>query len=397
VLFERSILARVRRALDQTPDLIQVILGPRQVGKTTAARQIAAGWAGPVRSSAADQYLPPGPEWIRSTWELARSDAHRDGRRSLLVLDEVQKVPGWSEVVKALWDEDRAVDAPVSVLLLGSSALLLASGVSESLAGRFRVHRFPHWSWLECRQAFGWTLDEWLWRGGYPGLARFGDDDAERSAYVRDALVEAVLARDVLALERVTKPALLRQLFGLASRHPAQVLAFNKMLGQLQDAGNTTTLAHYLELLDRAFVVRGLPLFTPNAVRERASSPKLVLWNQAFVTCFESRAFEVVRQDGVAWGRLVENAVGAHLLAQVQGSGAALSWWRHGADEVDYVLASDRRITAIEVKSGRGGRLGGLATFCQRFEGARPVVIGAGGLSLEAFFADDDLLSTLLG
>jgi uncharacterized protein len=387
--FERTVVRGILDGCTRGPRLLQVVTGPRQVGKTTAALQVAGRWDGPARYTAADQFLPPGPEWIRSAWDLARADARRAGRPALLMLDEVQKVQAWSEAVKAEWDEDRRTGAEVHPLLLGSSALLLARGATESLAGRFRLHRCLHWTFGECREAFGWSLDEWLWKGGYPGVAPFGDDDEARRAYVRDALVEAVLARDVLSLEAVTRPALLRQVFALACRYPAQVLSYTKMLGQLHDAGNTTTLAHYLVLLERAFLASGLPPHASGAVRQRAGSPKLVLWNNALVTAFDPRPFDACRADAAGWGRLVENAVGAHLLNHLQGRAVEVGWWRDRNLEVDFVLSASPVIRPIEVKSGRPGALPGLRAFTARHPAARPLVVGSGGIPLEEFFLGD--------
>jgi predicted AAA+ superfamily ATPase len=261
-----------------------VLVGPRQTGKTTAASQVSAGWGGPVIRASADGPLPPGPDWIETHWERARRAERDTGRVVLLVLDEVQKARGWSESVKALWDGDRHTGTKVQPLVLGSSALLVQAGLTESLAGRFFVHRSNHWPYPECAEAFRFSLDEWLYFGGYPGAAVFRRDEAAWRRYISDSLVEPAIARDVLALERVTKPALLRQLFALAARHPAEILSFTKMLGTLQDAGNTVTLAHYLRLLDAAFLVTGLERLSEGP-RERGSSPKLVVRNNALVAC----------------------------------------------------------------------------------------------------------------
>jgi len=383
--FERAIVARVRERLARPPELIQVVTGPRQVGKTTAARQIAARWDGPVRYAAADLPLPPGPEWIETQWTLARRET--GDRPVLLVLDEVQKVRGWGEVVKAMWDADRAAGRVVKVLLLGSSALLLAEGTAESLAGRFFLHRCLHWSAGECTRAFGWDLERWLVFGGYPGAAPLVDDEAAWRAYVADALVETALARDVLGLQRITKPALLRHLFALSARFPAQILSYNKMLGQLQDAGNTTTLAHYLRLLETAFLVTGLERFSAGEARSRGSSPKLVLWNNALVTALNLRSAAEVREDPSWWGRLVENAVGAHLLNHLQGVSHEVTYWRDRRAEVDFVVRTGRVIWAIEVKSGRPGRPQGLEAFRRRHPSARALIVGSGGMPLEEFFA----------
>ena len=195
-------------------------------------------------------------------WRLVRAQAASTKKRVLLVLDEIQKVPGWSEVVKRLWDEEIRTGGKVRVLLLGSSALLVQRGLTESLAGRFFLHRCTHWSWSECRAAFGWTLDRWIYFGGYPGAAAMADDETTWKRYVADSLIETVLARDVLQMQTVTKPALLRHLFALAAQYPAQIFSYNKMLGQLHDAGNTVTLAAYLRLLETAFLASGLELYS---------------------------------------------------------------------------------------------------------------------------------------
>ena len=386
--FERPIVRELLDRLDRPPELIQVISGPRQVGKTTAARDLAARWGGPITYAAADLPLPPGPEWIRMQWQLARRE-HPEERPGLLILDEIQKVAGWSEVVKALWDEDRAAGLRMKVILLGSSALLLSRGATESLAGRFFLHRCLHWTFEECRRAFGWDLDRWIFFGGYPGAAPLVESEVTWRAYVTDSLVEAVIARDVIGMQTVAKPALLRHLFGLAARFPAQVLSYNKMLGQLQDAGNTTTLAHYLRLLETAFLISGLERFSAGHARSRGSSPKLVLWNNALVSALNLRTFDQARSDPSVWGRMVENAVGAHLLNHLQGLPYEVGYFREHNYEVDYVVRTGDAVWAIEVKSGSRERLSGLRRFTARHPEARTLVVGAEGVALQEFLAAD--------
>ena len=305
----------------------------------------------------------------------------------MLVLDEIQKVPGWSGVAKRLWDEELATGGKVRPLLLGSSALLVQRGLTESLAGRFFLHRCPHWSWPECRAAFGWTLDQWLYFGGYPGAAALAEDEATWKRYVSDALIETVLARDVLQMQTVTKPTLLRHLFAVAAQFPAQVFSYNKMLGQLTDAGNTVTLAHYLRLLETAFLASGLELFSKGHVRKRGSSPKLVLWNNALVNARSLRSFEQAFADGSWWGRLVENAVGAHLLNGLHGPAWSVTYWRDATLEVDFVVSHGTHDWGIEVKSGRGAKAGGMAAFQKRYPRAKAWLIGPTGIKLEEFFA----------
>jgi len=288
-------------------------------------------------------------------------------------------------VQQRLWDEDRRRGSALHVLLLGSSSLLIQKGLTESLAGRFFLHRCPHWSWPECKAAFGWDLERWLFFGGYPGAAPLIDRPDEWKRYIVDALIETVLSRDVMQLQTVAKPALLRHLFALSASYPAQVFSYNKMLGQLQDAGNTTTLAHYLRLLETAFLISGVEAFSAGQLRKRGSSPKLVVWNQALINTLSPRSYREARLDPAWWGRLVENAVGAHLLNHLQGLDRSLSYWRQGNAEVDFVMARGASLWALEVKSGRTGRLPGLQRFRSLYPKAQALVVGSDGIPLEEF------------
>jgi predicted AAA+ superfamily ATPase len=335
--------------------------------------------------ASADQPLPPGPEWVETHWDRARRAASPGARPVLLVLDEAQKVRGWSEAVKALLDEDRRRRRDIRPLLLGSSALLVQRGLTESLAGRFLLHRCPHWSLAECEAAFGWDLDRWVFFGGYPGAARLCDDEEAWRRYVADSLVEPAIARDVLSLQPVAKPSLLRHLFAMAAQHPCEILSYTKMLGTLQDAGNTVTLAHYLRLLEASFLVSGLERVAARP-RLRGSSPKLVLWNNALVSALAGLGFGEARDEPSFWGRLVENAFGAHLLNALSPPRFAVGYWRERDDEVDFVVDAGRKRVGIEVKSARAGRRAGLEAFRARFASARTLLVGSGGVPLEEAF-----------
>ena len=382
--YVRPQVAELEKALSGRVPLLQVVVGPRQVGKSMAAFQLSQQLGWPVILDSADSALPLSVEWISNHWRQARQAAK--GGKMLLVLDEIQKVPGWSEEVKRLWDEDRRTGSLVRPLLLGSSALLMQQGLTESLAGRFFLHRFLHWTWPECRQAFGLNFEQWLYFGGYPGAAEFVGDEPMWKRYVVDSLIETVVARDVLQLQVVHKPALLRQLFALAGTFPAQIFSYNKMLGQLHDAGNTTTLAHYLQLLETAFLATGLEMFSKGKLRRRGSSPKLILWNNALVNAPALRTFNQAQADGSWRGRLVENAVGAKLLSELQGTSWSVSYWRDGDQEMDFVVSSGEAVWGIEVKSGRSGKTPGIGAFKQAYPEAKLLLIGAGGVPLEEFF-----------
>lgn len=306
----------------------------------------------------------------------------------MLALDEIQKIPGWSETVKRLWDEDTAAGLPLKVIVLGSAPLLAQRGLTESLAGRFELLHLPHWSFAEMREAFGWTLDQYLFHGGYPGAAPLIAEPARWARYILDSLVETTLSRDVLLLTRVDKPALLRRLFELACRYSGQILSYSKMLGQLHDAGNTTTLAHYLDLLGGAGMVTGLQKFSGSAVRQRGSSPKLQVLNTALMTAQSRFTPEEARTDRELCGRLVESAVGAHLANAAAAGACELCYWRDQNREVDFVVRAGRSVTAIEVKSGRAreGRPG-IAAFADAFRVKRKLLVGADGVPIEEFLS----------
>jgi uncharacterized protein len=385
--FERSLVPLLVSELEKKQSVFQVLIGPRQVGKTTIARQVMDKLPFPFIYASADNPLPPGPEWIETQWRRAEVEADRSGGEVLLVLDEVQKVHGWSEVLKSRWDATIHTARDIRLLVLGSSALLIQAGLSESLAGRFFLHRCSHWTFQECVDAFGWDLPHWLYFGGYPGAAVFCNDESKWKRYVTDSLIETVLARDVLQLQKITKPTLLRHLFALAATFPAQILSYNKMLGQLQDVGNTTTIAHYLRMLETAFLISGLELFSRGSARKRGSSPKLLLWNNALVNALSNRSFDESIADASWWGRLVENAVGGYLLNMLSSADYTITYWRYKDREVDFVITRGANLWAVEVKSGRGGKTPGLESFRARYQDARILVVGDQGIPLQEFFS----------
>lgn len=383
--YKRPIFHALLSRLREERRFIQVLSGPRQTGKTTLARQVISAIDLPAHYASADEPTLRGHIWIEQQWDLARLRA-REAEGALLVLDEVQKLPDWSAAVKRLWDEDTVGGVPLKVALLGSSPLLVQRGLTESLAGRFEIIRVPHWSFAEMRDAFGWKLEQFIYFGGYPGSAALIDDEARWSSYIADALIETTLSRDILLLKRVDKPALLRRLFQLGCNYSGQILAYQKMLGQLQDAGNTTTLAHYLELLSGAGMLTGLAKFSGQRVRQRASSPKLQVLNTALVSAQSSLSFAAIQEHRDDWGRLVESAVGAHLINSATGTFTEVFYWRERGKEVDFVLRSGGRITAIEVKSGRGREsLPGMESFERAFQPQRKLRVGSQGIPLEEF------------
>lgn len=387
VPYARPQTAQLKRRLAEPRRFIQVVAGPRQVGKTTLVLQAVDDLARPARYASADEPTLRGSEWIAQQWDAARLESDAAGRSgSVLVLDEVQKIGGWSEAVKRLWDEDTRAGRRLRVVLLGSAPLLIARGLTESLAGRFEILHLPHWSFAEMHTAFGWNVDQYIFHGGYPGAAPLIRDHVRWARYILDAICETTISRDVLLLSRVDKPALLRRLFELSCRYSSQILSYTKMLGQLQDAGNATTLAHYLDLLEGAGMVRGLQKYAGGLARQRGSSPKLQVFNTALQSAPSGATLKEARADPAVWGRLVESAVGAHLANAAASGDCELFYWRDANREVDFVARKGRIVTAIEVKTGKSrDTFPGLSAFDAAFKPKRQLLVGGDGIAVEKF------------
>ena len=402
--FRRSQVTLLSQRLAEDPHHLIMLFGPRQTGKTTIVLQALQRISPACRRYLAvdePEYPRPGirdsrpatsfplthgrgPDWLVRNWEQARLDAERAGQ-FVLVFDEIQKIPQWSETVKGLWDADRARNCPLHVVIMGSAPLLMQSGLNESLAGRFEPIRVTHWSFDEMSAAFGFDLPKYLYFGGYPGAVPFVRDPDRWRSYILGALVEPNIEKDLLAMTRVDKPALLKRLFELAAAYSGQILSYNKMLGQLQDAGNTTTLARYLDLLSNTGLVTGLPKYFRQPYRRRASSPKLNVLNTALMTAGSGYSFDQARADRTFWSRIVESAVGAHVFNTAL-PGMSIYYWRESPHEVDFVLRQGPRIIAIEVKGGAKMKpLRGLDAFRERFRPSRTLLVGEGGIPLDEF------------
>ena len=352
------------------------------------ARQLMEAVPIPVHSVTADEPTLRDRTWLAQQWEIARLKINEKNRRrgALLILDETQKVSEWSEIIKRLWDEDTRSGLPLKVVLLGSSPLLVQRGLTESLAGRFEIIPVTHWSYAEMREAFGWNVEQYILYGGYPGAAGLIDEHERWARYIIDSLIETTISRDILLLTRVDKPALLRRLFQLCCDYSGQVLSYQKMLGQLHDAGNTTTLAHYLDLLNGAGLISGLSKFSGKRVKQRSSSPKIQVLNTALMSASSRLSLEAAQQDRDYWGRLVESAVGAHLVNGTRGKNIEVFYWLERNQEVDFVLRAGNDVAAIEVKSGRRrDRLLGMEAFSKAFRVKRQLLVGEQGIPVGEF------------
>jgi len=391
-MYKRSTYELLRRRLEEPRRFIQVLAGPRQVGKTTVVQQVLQDLSIPSHYASADEPVTKDRVWIEQQWDVARRLVSGPGHApaAVLVLDEVQKVPGWSEIAKFLWDRDTADRVPLRVAVLGSAPLLVQRGLSESLAGRFEMIPITHWSLLEMAQAFGWEMEQYVYYGGYPGAAPLAAEPGRWRQYVLHSLVETTISRDILEMRRVDNPALLRRLFELGCQYSGRILSLTKMLGQLQDRGNTSTLAHYLDMLRGCGLLEGLQKYAGQKVRQRASSPKFQVHNNALLTALDNVAFEEARQDPEHWGRLVESSVGAHLVNQARISDLGVFYWRNANREVDFVLAKGNKIIAIEVKStGRRASMPGTDAFAKEFPVHKKLLVGGQGIPVEEFLRTD--------
>ncbi|MDR0494313.1 MAG: ATP-binding protein [Treponema sp.] len=387
-MFRRELVGQLKTRMKERRLFMQVVIGPRQTGKTTAVLQALKSLGKQYYFTGADDPVVVSPEWLRNEWEKARLMHKQTRREVILAIDEVQKIPQWSSMIKFLWDEDTRKRTPIKVILLGSSSLLIQKGLNESMAGRFEVLFCPHWNYRECRAAFKYSLDDFLFFGGYPGAAALRKDAERWARYMGASIVEPVLSKDILMIEDLRKPALLRSLFILGAAYSAHELSYTKILGQLQDAGNTVTLAHYLELLDNANILCGLSKYAANKLRSRQSSPRLMVYDPSLLIWAAGASRKRFLEFPDARGHLIESAVGAHLLARGKEEGFSVYWWRDRDKEVDFVIEKGpHSLTAIEVKSGRVKNTSGSVEFMRRYPEALSLTVGGGNCSLEDFLA----------
>ncbi len=388
-MYRRDISHTLEKRLTEPRRFMQIVVGPRQTGKTTAVKQALRSGSFPLVHLDAERLMSLPETQIAIQWEQARQLAQREGT-AVLFIDEIQRLRNWPNVVKALWDEDSWNDVPLHVVLSGSSTLLLRKGMNESLMGRFELIRSTQWALNEMRSAFGYDLNTYLRFGGYPGAAGLIAEPQRWQSFMAESIVESTIAKDVLLLETVKKPELLRRLYEMGSYYSGQEFSYRKILGQLDDRGNTETISHYLELLKGAGMLAGLQKFDNKEYRSRKSSPKFMVYDTSLLVTAWRDLCDQLFSDASLFGRLAESAVGAHLLNRSSKEGFKVGWWRDGNDEVDFVIRKDERISAIEVKSGSPKDLGGLARFMKEFPQAKPLVVNdSAGNTLEGFLADE--------
>ncbi len=390
IMFKRQQAAVLQSRIAEPRRFIQVIAGARQVGKSTMVKQVTQELTIPHLLATAEEAPDKDPAWISYVWQQARQSMRLNNYPEfLLVIDEIHKLDNWSEVVKAEWDTDTMRDLNLKVVLLGSSRLLIKDGLTESLAGRYELIEMEHWSFSEMREAFGMSAEQYIYYGGYPGAASLLEDEQRWRKYMKDAIIEPAITKDVLTTKRVLKPALLRQLFQLGCAYSGELLSFNKVLGQLQDAGNTSTLANYLQLLDESKLLCGLQQYAADDARKYKSVPKYQVYNSGLLSACNSLSFKDAYLSPAEWGKWVESAVGAYLANHADRLEYKVYYWRHDSDEVDFVLQRSRQLVAIEVKSGRRKMNQGLKLFQEQFHPTMDLVVGSEAMTIEQFLLLD--------
>lgn len=388
-MITRQQLSVLKTRMEEPRRFIQVLAGPRQVGKTTLVQQFVQQTNTPVLSVSADLVEPTNKEWIILQWETVRSKMRiQQLTEYILIIDEIQRINDWSAVVKREWDADTQQGINIKVILLGSSRLLLKDGLTESLFGRFELIRMTHWTFAEMREAFDFSLDEYIYFGGYPGGATLRSDENRWLDYMQHAIIEPCIEKDVLMTKRVLKPALMRQLFEIGCSYSSEELSFTKVLGQLQDAGNVTTLSNYLYTLSEANLLGGLQKYAKDKARRYQSSPKFMVYNTALLSALHGKGFDAERESPERWGRWVESAVGAYLLNQAEIYGYNVYYWRENNDEVDFVLENrNKELLAIEVKSGHRIDNAGVHVFEQKFHPIHTFIVGSNAFTTEEFLS----------
>lgn len=389
-MYKRAEYQIIKHRLEEQRRFIQVVMGARQIGKSTVVKQVLKDLDVPYQLFSADNVPATNSAWISNCWAAVRSlKESKELENIILIIDEIQKIANWSEVVKKEWDDDTFHDRNIKVLLLGSSRVLLEKGLSESLAGRFEEIRMSHWSYSEMKECFGFSLDQYLFYGGYPGAASLINEDDRFQQYIQSSIIEATINKDILMDTPISKPALLRQTFELGAAYSGELLSLNKMLGSLQDAGNTATLSGYINLLDESGLLCGLQKFSIDTARRKASIPKLQVYNNALKMVYSPFTFEQAILDRKAWGHIFESGVGAYLVSQAFIHRFEVFYWRERNDEVDFILRKKGSVVAIEVKSNAEKRTEGLDKFRQLFNPKSLFIVGDGGVSVEDFLLMD--------
>lgn len=392
MLYERQQLSILKDRMAEPRRRIQIIMGPRQVGKSTLVGQFADGTNVSFDLFSADGVNRYDTQWIPAHWQQARMKMDQNEESEhILIIDEIQKILGWSEQVKKEWDTDTRQKRNLKVILLGSSRILLEKDLNESLEGRFETIKMGFWEWQEMRDAFGFTMQEYIYFGGFPGLAPDIKDEDRWRSLMEDTIITPILTRDILEIEEIRNPALLRQVFELACIESAREFSLTKMQGTM-NRGTVPTIKTYLNILDQTMTVKPIQKYSPSPVKEKNSVPKMQVYNSAFRNRYGLYTFKEAVMDATEWGRQVESAVGAFLSNRSILDGFDLLYWRdEKKKECDFVLKKGQALVAIEVKSKSADDTKGFEEFKRLYENhiSSALIVGPEGFPLEDFFSLD--------
>jgi predicted AAA+ superfamily ATPase len=382
-MIERVFVRELAHRLKEKNVRIQVLTGPRQVGKTTIVKQVLSKLSIPAFYYSADSPGALSQTWLEEKWQLARLEFAKGSKNVVLVIDEIQKLNNWSESIKKLWDADTFEKNKIKLVLLGSSQMLLHKGLTESLTGRFELIKIPHWRYTELNEAFDLTPQQYIWYGAYPGAAQYIKSEKRWKEYIRESFIQTSINKDIIQLNRIDKPALLSWLFELGSLYSGQILSFTKILGQLQEGGNTSTLAHYLNLMESAGLLSGLPKYAGDAARSKSSMPKFQTHNAALSNSLKNDTFKTNQKNPIQWGRTLESGIGAYLLSY-KNEGIETYYWREKNSEIDFVISYEGKHIGLEIKSS-AQKASGINLFKKSFPKNKCYVIGQNGIPWEEF------------
>ena len=388
-MYNRAQLSVLKSRMAEPRRTIHVVMGPRQVGKSTMIDQFVEKATVPYSLFSADGVGKTNTAWISEKWHEVRTRMMLyNETEHILIIDEIQKIVGWSEIVKKEWDQDTREKRNLKVILLGSSRLLIQKGLEESLEGRYEALKMGYWEWEEMRDAFGFTMEQFIYFGGFPGLAPYINDEDRWRKMMEDSIISPILNHDILDNEEIRNPPLLRQVFELGSIYSAQEISLTKMQGVV-NSGTVPTISSYLRILDETMLIKPLQKYDNSVIKTKNSIPKLQAYNNAFRNSYCQHTFEEALMNKTEWGRQVESAVGAYLAGRAILDGFELLFWRdEKKNECDYVLKKGERLIAIEVKSGHVDNIDGYHAFMKKFEKniVNSFIVGPEGLPLEDFF-----------
>lgn len=387
-MYKRNVYDTIKERMSEPRRFVQVIMGPRQIGKSTVVKQVLDDLDRPFILRSADTVPASYGSWISDCWAEARLLLNvQQLPEVILAIDEIQKIRNWSESVKKEWDSDTLNGINIKVILLGSSRVMLEKGLSESMMGRFEEIRMAHWTFPEMRDAFGLSLDEYIYFGGYPGAAPLIKDEQRWRDYISASMVDATINKDILMDTPIGKPALLRQTFELCAAYSGRIVSLTKLLGALQDAGNTVTLAGYINLLGDSGLITGLQKFSADTARRKASIPKYQVFNNALCSLYSGYSFNEALTDRKKWGVVFESAIGAHIVNSAFSQRFNVHYWRDSNNEVDFILSKNRRVVAVEVNSNDERATAGLQSFKKQFHPDASFIVGSNGIAPETFLS----------